>query len=162
MTWKTQQQKDLDKTNSGCPTHCLQIIFNIWTDLSKMKTALFVSSKLTISEYLWCLNFPPAITKQVEKSNPFWSNLFWDTAPTSSAKFKHHNFSENVNFEGTNSVVSILAVSCSSALEAPSKPAKRIRPSTTEISIQVLKWKLPSKVYVQFYSFYSLLYYTIL
>ena len=34
--------------------------------------------------------------------NPFYS--------TFSAKFKHHKYSENVNVEGTNSVVSILIV----------------------------------------------------
>ena len=74
----------------------------------KMESTLFVPSKLTFSEYLRCLNFLlwilwPAITKQVEESD-----LFWDTAPTSSAKFKHLKFSENVNFEGTNSFDSIL------------------------------------------------------
>ena len=42
----------------------------------KLEITLFVFSKLTFSEYLWCLNFPPVITKQVEKSNLFWNNLF--------------------------------------------------------------------------------------
>ena len=45
-------------------------------------------------------------TKQAKKSD-----LFWDTAPTRSAKFKHHKYSENVNFEETSNNVSILVLS---------------------------------------------------
>ena len=41
--------------------------------------------------------------KQVEKCD-----LFWDNAPTSSAKFKYHKYLENVSFEGTSNAVSIL------------------------------------------------------
>ena len=74
----------------------------------KMEMILLVSSKLTFSEYLWCLNFLlwilwPAITKQAEKSD-----LFWDTAPTRSANFKHPKYFEIVNFEETSNIVSIL------------------------------------------------------
>ena len=74
--------------------------------LPEMKLTSFVPSKLTFSEYLRCLNFPlwilwPAIAKQVKESD-------LSTAPTSSGKFKHLRFSENVNFEGTNSADSIL------------------------------------------------------
>ena len=41
-----------------------------------MDSKLFVLAKLTFSEYLRCLNFPPwtlwpAITRQVEESDPF-------------------------------------------------------------------------------------------
>ena len=75
-----------------------------------METTLLVSSKLTFSEYLRCLNFPlwtfwPAKTKQVKESD-----LFWDKAPTRSGRFKHLKFSENDKFSGTNSVDSILVV----------------------------------------------------
>ena len=42
---------------------------------TKMESTLFVSSKFTFSEYLWCLNFPPEITKQVEKSNPVFESF---------------------------------------------------------------------------------------
>ena len=76
--------------------------------ITKMEPTLFVSSKLTFSKYLWCLNFPPTITKQVERNDFFWTNLFWDTLPTRSGKYKHHEYSENVNFGETNNVVSIL------------------------------------------------------
>ena len=74
----------------------------------KVESTLFVPAKLTFSEYLRCLNFPlwilwPAITKQVEKDN-----LFRDTVPTSSTKFKHFRYSENVSFAGTNDFESIL------------------------------------------------------
>ena len=73
-----------------------------------MEWTLFVHAKLTFSEYLRCLNFLlwtlwPAKTKQVLESN-----LFLDTAPTRSGKFKHLKFSENVNFARTNNVDSIL------------------------------------------------------
>ena len=75
-----------------------------------MGSTLVLSAKLIFSEYLRCLNFPlwilwPAITKEADESN-----LFWDTAPTSCAKFKHLKFSENVNVEGTNNVDSILVL----------------------------------------------------
>ena len=45
---------------------------------------------------------------EVETCDLFWGNLFLDNAPTSSAKFKHHKYLENVNFEWTSNVVSIL------------------------------------------------------
>ena len=48
--------------------------------------------------------------KQVENCDLFWGKLFWDNAPTSSAKFKHNKYSENVNFEVTGNVVSILSI----------------------------------------------------
>ena len=74
----------------------------------KMESTLFVPENLSFSEYLRCLNFPlqtfwPPKTKQVKESN-----LFWDKAPIKSGKFKHLKFSENVNFEGTSIVDSIL------------------------------------------------------
>ena len=47
----------------------------------KIESILFVSSNLTFSKNLWCLNFPPAITKQFQKRDLFWWNLFWDNAP---------------------------------------------------------------------------------
>ena len=47
-------------------------------------------------------------TKQVQTSNLFWGDLFWDIAPDSSAYFKHHEKLKNVKFEGTSNVVSIL------------------------------------------------------
>ena len=76
--------------------------------LLEMEMISLVSSKMTFSEYLWRLNFPlwilwPTITKQSEKSD-----LFWDNTPTRGAKFKHHRYSENVNFEETSNFVSIL------------------------------------------------------
>ena len=69
-----------------------------------MESTLFVPKKTTFSECLRCLNFLqwilcPAITKQGEESN-----LLWDSAPTSSAEFKHLKFYKIVNFEWTNSV----------------------------------------------------------
>ena len=60
--------------------------------LLELESIQFFQSKLTFS-----------ITEQVEESN-----LFCDTAPTSSAKFKNLKFSKNVNFEGTSSGDSIL------------------------------------------------------
>ena len=82
---------------------------SILTLVAEMESTLFVPTKLTFSEYLRCLNFLlltlwPAKTEQVQESD-----LFRDTAPTRSGKFKHFKFSENVNFAGTNSVDSILA-----------------------------------------------------
>ena len=79
-------------------TDSLLICLHLSLHGPKMESTLCVPSKLTFSDYLRCLNFPlwiiwPAIAKQVEES------LFWDTAPTSSTKFKHLKFSENVNFE---------------------------------------------------------------
>ena len=53
--------------------------------------------------------FPAYGTKQVEKSNIFWGNLFWDTARNRSAKFKHHKKSENFKFEETNNTVLVLS-----------------------------------------------------
>ena len=55
---------------------------------TNMDSELFVPAKLTFLEYLKCLNFPlwilwPEITKQVEESN-----LFCDTKPTKSGKYK--------------------------------------------------------------------------
>ena len=70
----------------------------------------YVTLKLTFSGHLRCLNFPlwilwPAKTKQVQESN-----LFCDTAPTKSGKFKHLKFSENDKFVETNSIDSILGI----------------------------------------------------
>ena len=52
--------------------------------------------------------FPAYGTKQVEKSDLFWGDVFWDSTPNRSTKFKHHEYLENVNFEETNNAVSIL------------------------------------------------------
>ena len=49
------------------------------------------------------IEFPAQGTRQVDKGD-----LFWDTTPNSSAKFKHHKKSENVKFEGTKNAIFIL------------------------------------------------------
>ena len=72
-----------------------------------MEKTLFVLSKLTFTVCSRCLNFPlwilwPAISWEE------WSLLRY----TSSAKSKHLKYSENVNFEWTSNVVSILIFLC--------------------------------------------------
>ena len=76
----------------------------------KIDLILFVPVKLTFSKYLRCLNFPLWILWPAKTEKVLESNLFCDTAPTKSGKFKHLKLSENVSFVETNSVDSILDV----------------------------------------------------
>ena len=69
--------------------------FFLCTDLrtyTKIESILFVSIILSFSKNLWCLNFPPAITKQFQKMDLFWCNLFWDNAPPEAANSNIINF----------------------------------------------------------------------
>ena len=77
--------------------------------LAKIKTARIICLfKLDILRFFMMFEFPTYKIKQFEKSDLFWGNLFWDTAPNGRAKFKHCKESENVKFEETSNAVSIL------------------------------------------------------
>ena len=69
------KNKDMHGSNSDSNMH----------QITKIESILFVSIILSFSKNLWCLNFPPAITKQFQKRDLFWCNLFWDNAPPEAA-----------------------------------------------------------------------------
>ena len=66
--------------------------------------------KVDILRLFMMFEFPAYEIKQVEKRDLFWCNHFWDNAPRRRGKFKHHEYSENVKFEETNDIDSILDV----------------------------------------------------
>ena len=72
-----------------------------------MESALFFPSKLTFSENLRCLNLL-LLVGVVSQNGSLSSTCFFIAGQSiHSRKFKHLKYSENVNFEGTNSVDSI-------------------------------------------------------
>ena len=72
---------------------------------TKIESTLFVPSKLTFSENQRWLNLMPLVGAVSQKR--LLSSTFFVIA-SHREKFKHLKYSENVNFEGTNSVDSIL------------------------------------------------------
>ena len=75
-----------------------------------MESKLFVHSKLTFSENLRCLNFPLLEGALSQKRSVSLTCFILTSQNVHSGRFKHFKYSENVNFEGTNSVDSILEV----------------------------------------------------
>ena len=77
-------------------------------DIPKIESTLLAPSKLTLSENLRCLNLR-LMVGAVSQNRSLSSTCFVIVGQTvHSGKFKHLKYSENVNFEGTNSVDSIL------------------------------------------------------
>ena len=74
-----------------------------------MDSKLFVPAKMTFPQYVRCLKFPAIGYFVLQKQNKFRRAIsFVISYPPRAANLKHLKFSENVNFEETNSVVSIL------------------------------------------------------
>ena len=81
-----------------------------------MESTLFVLSKLTFSENLRYLNLALPVGV-VSQKRSFSSTCFVLSGQSiNSGKFKHLKYSENVNFEGKNSVDSILTFCAISSL----------------------------------------------
>ena len=76
-----------------------------------MKTTLFVPSKLTFSEKLWCFNLALLVGALSQKRLLQKGLLLSTCFVIAGGKFNHHKWSENVNFEETNNAVFILASS---------------------------------------------------
>ena len=75
-----------------------------------MESTLFVPSKLTFSENLRCLNLA-LLVGAVSQKRSLSSTCFVIAGQSiHSGKFKHLKYSENVNFEETSNVVSILTL----------------------------------------------------
>ena len=76
-----------------------------------MKLALFVPSKLTYWKNLRCLNLPLLVSAVTQNRSLSSAYFVFKGQSIYSGKVKYLGYSENVNFEGTNSVDSILGVS---------------------------------------------------
>ena len=74
----------------------------------KMESKLFVSSKLTFSENLRCLNLALLVSAVSQKRSLSSTCFVIAGQSIHSGKFKYLKYSENVNFAGTNNFESIL------------------------------------------------------
>jgi len=74
----------------------------------RIKSTILVPSKLTFSENLRCLNLALMLGAVSQNRSLPSTCIVIAGQSIPSGKFKHLKYSENVNFEGTNSVDSIL------------------------------------------------------